>query len=528
MRKITLPPSVAGSETGSLERARSVTIVGANGAGKSRFMDEMIHLCGEMAFSLNALSAFYPETEESVLSGSVDSLYREAVRSHSYMRTDAVSELDKLQYLLFADELEYLLTVKEDPKVSDRRVRLKPTKLDSVARMWERLFPGSRMTRRQGTMMFQTPSGDDLIPVSRLSHGERTALYYLCAALYAREGAVIFVESPGLFINSAVVPALWNAIEGMRPDCTFVYNSVDSDFVNSRTGNRTIWVRAYDPEQRVWDYQVVSPDELDEEMLGEFTGSRRPVLFIEGDALHSIDAKLYALVFPESTVRPLGSCNKVIETTRSFNDLRGMHHLSSRGIVDRDRRSDVEVEYLRRKQILVPDVAEVENIFLLPDVVKTMARVRGRDGGKIMRRVEREVMRMFRRHADEQALQHVRHRIKRDVECRIDGRFACITALEAHLRSLEKKLQPRRNYNRIREEFAVMIRDNDYAGVLRVFNHKPMLPDSDVHRLLGYRSKEDYIAGVIDVLRGSDRNAEALSKAVRKCLHADEEEQTGV
>ena len=49
---------------------------------------------------------------------------------------------------------------------------------------------------------------------------------------------------------------------------------------------------------------------------------------------------------------------------------------------------------------MVPDVAEVENIFLLPDVVKVMAERRGRDYGKIMRRLERDVVRMFRRHAE--------------------------------------------------------------------------------------------------------------------------------
>ena len=67
----------------------------------------------------------------------------------------------------------------------------------------------------------------------------------------------------------------------------------------------------------------------------------------------------------------------MIESTRSFNDLKQMHHLDSHGIVDRDRRTDAEVGYLRRKNILVPEVAEVENIFLLEDVVKTMAGVFG-------------------------------------------------------------------------------------------------------------------------------------------------------
>lgn len=44
--------------------------------------------------------------------GSIDALYRESVRQQPYMRTDAVSELDKLVYMIFADELESLLDMK--------------------------------------------------------------------------------------------------------------------------------------------------------------------------------------------------------------------------------------------------------------------------------------------------------------------------------------------------------------------------------------------------------------------------------
>lgn len=102
-----------------------------------------------------------------------------------------------------------------------------------------------------------------------------------------------------------------------------------------------------------WEYEVLEPGKLTEGIFVDLIGTRKPVLFIEGDARHSIDARLYPLVFPDKTVRPLGSCDKVIESTRTFNDLKNMHHLESQGIVDRDRRTDPEVDYLRRKSVMV-------------------------------------------------------------------------------------------------------------------------------------------------------------------------------
>lgn len=522
MTKVNLPPPYNGRELPELSGTRSITLIGANGAGKSRFMDEMISLAGDKAYPLSALSASFPERMESTLPGSIDSLYRQVARNHSYLRTDAVSELDKLVYMIFVDELEYLFSLKETESKDNRRVKLRLTKLDRICTIWEKLFPGNKIVRTNGSIMFSTTAGDDLITVNALSQGEKTALYYASAVLFAMPEAIIFIDSPSLFIHPSLTATFWDTIEALRPDCRFVYSSVDIDFITSRHDALCIWIKSYDSEDKRWDYEILKSNSLAEDLLIDLTGTRRPVIFVEGDSQHSIDIKLYSLVFKDWTIRPLGSCNKVIESTRTFNDLRQMHHLRSRGIVDRDRRSESEVEYLRNKEILVPEVAEIENIFLLEDVIKIMARLRGRDAEKILRRVRKVVIRTFKQKADEQALQHVRHKVKRDVECRIDGKFSCITALETHLRTLIHTLQPRKHYNRLREEFAIMVRENDYNGILRVFNHKPMLPDSGVPQLLGYHSKDEYIRGVLEVLAGESKEAQALRNIIMRCLRVQQ------
>ena len=524
---IKLPPPQRKESPDRIDNARQISIIGGNGAGKSLFMDEMTAMCGDRAYCLSALDAFYPERAESTAPGSIDDLYRNAVRQQNYMRTDAVSQLDKLLYMLIADEFESLLALKEDLHKSGHRFKPAPSKLDIIQRHWERIFPGNKIRRERGSLRFETSSGAALISPHSLSQGENTVLYYLAASLYAMPDAVVFIDSPTLFVHPSIISNLWNSIEDLRPDCTFVYNSVDEDFVNTRTHNTCIWVKSFDSEHKTWDYAILDGGSLTEDMMVEFAGSRRPVLFIEGDASHSIDMRLYSLVFKDMTVKPVGSCNKVIETTRSFNDQQTMHHLSSMGIVDRDRRTDQEVSYLRSRKIMVPEVAEIENLFLLPEVITVMARRRGLNEKPILRRVEKYVTRLFARQADQQALQHVRHRVKREVECKIDARFSCITALETHLRGLPAKLQPRRQYNELREQFAVLVRDSDYAGILRVFNHKPMLPDSGVHQLLGFRSKEEYIAGVLDALKSTGKDSEALRQCIRRCLRYEETGASG-
>ena len=522
MKKLRLPSLTAGRPLPELPDVRQISIIGGSAAGKSRFMEELTNLNSSRAYCISALSAPFPEREESSRPGSIDMLFAEVARTRPYMRTDAVSELDKLAYMLFADEFEYLLTVKERKQSGSRAVKLTTTKLDRIVSLWERVFPGNRIVRTPGQLMFSTASGSDLISLQRLSRSEQAVLYYAAAVLYAMPSAVIFVDSPSLFIHPSLLTNLWNAIEELRPDCTFVYNSVDVEFVSSRTSNSCIWVKSYDVDNVTWEYEVLPPGKMSDEIFVDLIGTRKPVLFIEGDARHSIDARLYPLVFPDCTVRPLGSCDKVIETTRTFNDLRSMHHLESKGIVDRDRRTDPEVGYLRRKSVMVPEVAEVENLFLLEGVVKAMARRRGRDPRMVFDKVAHSVVAEFGRRYDEQALQHVRHRVKREVECRIDARFPCITAMETHLRSLINLLAPRKHYDELRARFKEILSGKDYGEILKVFNHKPMLGDCGIARLLGYSNRDEYIAGVIATLKEGGPEGEAIREAIRFCFRLDD------
>ena len=246
------------------------------------------------------------------------------------------------------------------------------------------MFPKNDVQRSGGKIKFTNRLGDNALQSPPAVGGrESRVLLYRRDAVCSGSGSVIFVDSPTLFLHRSITQSLWTTIEGHRPDCTFVYMTHDIEFPTSRTDNVTVWVRGCNIQAETWDYEIIRPHEsLSDQLIIDLMGSRKPVLFVEGDSTHSLDFRLYSLIFPEYTVKPMGSCNKVIETVRSVNDIQGFHHLDSRGIVDRDRRNAKEVDYLRQKKIYVPDVAEIENIMMLEGVIRTVARVHGKDDVK--------------------------------------------------------------------------------------------------------------------------------------------------
>ena len=515
---ITLPKRIDGKQPDVLLESRQITIIGANGSGKSRFCSQLVEELGDKAFRISALKALFPSsTLAKPLPGSIDDLFNRMNAANPQVKNTAETEFDKLFYVMLSDEFRDLMNFKAHQLMGDK-IEFPKTKLDVTVKKWQEVFPKNKVLRENGKLMFSSEGHDDKYTSLRLSDGEKTVLYYIGAVQYAMPDAVILVDDPETFIHSSIMRTLWNVLEQMRPDCTFIYNTHDVGFASSRIDNQCVWVKEFDPEAVAWDYEVMTSSRNLDTALLDLLGSRKPVLFIEGDDNHSIDSRLYPLIFPEYTVKPLGSCNKVIETVRTFGDLQGFHQLDSMGIVDRDRRSDEEVEYLRKKNILVPNVAEIENILMLEGVIKAVARYKHRNENIVFPKVKKRVIEMFTRELKQQALMHVRHRVKHDVELRIDMKFRNISALEEHMVELVSEINPRGLYDQLCREFHVYEDNDDYDSILRVYNQKLMIGESNVATLCGYKSKDDYIRGVLNILKGGSREATDIRIAIKQCF----------
>ena len=519
---IRLPKRIDGKQPEMLLESKQITIIGTNGAGKSRFCSALVEELGDKAYRISALKALFP-TPASVkpLAGSIEDIFNKMNASNPLVENKAQTEFDKLFFVMLNDEFRELMNFKAH-QLMDEHIEFPKTKLDITVKKWQEVFPKNKMLRENGKLMFTSEGYEDKYPLMRLSDGEKSVLYYIGAVLYAMPDAAILVDDPETFIHSSIMRTLWNVLEQLRPDCTFIYNTHDVDFASSRIDNQCVWVKEFDPEAVAWDYEVMTSSRNLDNALLDLLGSRKPVLFIEGDDKHSIDSRLYPLIFPEYTIKPLGSCNKVIETVRSFGDLQSFHQLESRGIVDRDRRSEQEVEYLRKKNILVPNVAEVENLFMLEGVIKAVAVYKRRNPDIVFPKVKKRVIAMFTKELKQQALMHVRHRVKRDVEMRIDMKFTSINALENHMVELVSEINPRGLYDQLCREFHVYEDNEDYASILKVYNQKLMLGESNVATLCGFKGKDDYIRGVLNILKGGKDSARAIRSAIKQCFGLEE------
>lgn len=520
MKSLLLPPLPSGKRLSIDDSARQIIIVGANGAGKSRFAAYVAKESGDKAFQLSVLQAIFKRTSGPTGNAVIDNMYFQATEQ-GMPHEEETTQFERILALLMRNEMLSLLKFKlHRRKCSDAQLPM--SALDTVIDLWEEVFPGNKVLTESGRLLFtrDNSGSEESYSPSRLSAGEKAVLYYIGAMTFAPKRSTVFVDSPEMLLHPTIIRSLWNHIEAMRPDCRFVYTTHDLDFAASRSASSTIWIRKYNPRNITWDYEVMPPNtSITDEIYRSILGSRKPVIFTEGDGRRSIDAKLYPLIFRDFTIQALGSCNKVIEATRTFNDLNAFHHMDSLGIVDRDRRDAKEVEYLRGKRIMVPNVAEVENILLIEEIIRSVARFCGKDENSVAERVKRTIIAEFRHDLTRQALLHTRHKVKRLMECKIDGRFESIEMLERHMANLPREINPRGIYNNLCREFQSYVSRKDYASILRVYNQKSMLPGCNVAGLCGLRDKDDYLYTILKILRGKTPEASRIREAVFRCFN---------
>jgi Protein of unknown function (DUF4435)/AAA domain, putative AbiEii toxin, Type IV TA system len=372
---------------------QSVVFIGANGSGKSRlgaWLDiisikhkDKVHRISaqkslEMPESVSPQSIIQSEFE--LLYGNAN--YKQIASKHKAVRwgnkpnTHLINDFDKLMVYLFSDHFEASSTYLEESKISETRVEPPATKLDIVKQIWESVLPHRKLIIGGGKIdahMIDNP--DSKYTASEMSDGERVIFYLIGQSLAAPKDGIIVIDEPELHINKSIQIPLWNEIEKARPDCLFVYFTHDVDFAAAKSDGTKIWLKSFDGTHWDWE-EIKSVEGLPEELVIELLGSRRNILFVEGES-GSYDAELFRLLYPNHLVMSRGSCSQVIALTKAFRKEPQFHHLKIHGIVDRDRRTDNEITALEESGISVLSVAEVENLFCVPEILELISDNQG-------------------------------------------------------------------------------------------------------------------------------------------------------
>ncbi|MBI5504537.1 MAG: AAA family ATPase [Deltaproteobacteria bacterium] len=411
--------------------------------------------------------------------------------------TFLLSDYEKLLALLFAKDAERNRKHTEETRQTAQYMPVPNSAIDEIVAAWNYLMPHRRINFLDGKVIVESGSPGEY-HAKEMSDGERVTLYLLGQCLCAPSGAMLVIDEPELHLHRSLMDKLWNKVEALCPDKTFVYLTHDLDFAASRVDAKKIWLRSFNGTAWEWDY-VPNEKALPEALVLEILGSRKPLLFCEGER-GGLDHTIYQLCYPDMHVVPRGGAEKVVEATKALLANTALHGFAAAGIVDRDVRSQSEVTALEASGIQVLRFAELENLLCAERLIAAVAVHLLRDPATTVSEVTKFVVAALTGEMEAQVSAHAAQRVRYHLSC-----YSRASADEQGLRDGVTDLLRTLGLDAIiadtRLMFAAALETGRLDEILRLYNRKSIA--DRISQCFGL-AKGEYVPLVIRLLKAAD------------------------
>lgn len=230
---------------------------------------------------------------------------------------------------------------------------------------------------RQNEQVMASKTGGDPYSVAELSDGERNALLIAANVLTVPPTTLLLIDEPERHLHRSIISPLLTLLFQKRADCKFVVSTHDVLLPLDNPNTRTILIRGCAYNQRTvsyWDVDIVPANApIDDRIKKDILGSRRKVLFVEGEEKTSLDKPLYSLIFPNISVVAKGGCNEVALTVAGIRGAPAFHWVHAFGIVDNDGRTPADIARLKTTGVYALAVYMVESIYYHPEIQRRVA-----------------------------------------------------------------------------------------------------------------------------------------------------------
>lgn len=526
-------PLADGAKEFAVDPGNALIFVGANGGGKTRLA---VHIENALGFSAHRISAHralslnpsVPKiSEKMALMGlrtghaSEDARidHRPSNRWGSKAAIQLLNDFDYLVQALFADQSNTSLKAYNQykPGATLEKDGFQLTKFDKLADIWSRLLPHRILHISGDDILVSVPNSDSRYKASDMSDGERAIFYMIGQVLVAEADQVLIVDEPELHVHRSIMSKLWDELEAVRPDCALVFITHDLEFAAARAAQKFV-IRDYDPTPR-WTVDDVPEDTgFDEDLTTLILGSRRPILFVEGDR-SSLDLALYRCCYPDWTVVPRSSCTEVIHAVVTMRANADLTRITCSGIVDADHYDEDDRNYLRDLGIETLPVSEIENVVLLPEVSVAIAQSEGFSGEELEQRIAALADDIFKSIDSDEAIEKVAVRYAKRRIDRILKKLDLSSArtadeIENEYKQRTGELDVRGLTERFKDEVRQAIGERDLSRLLALYDNKGLMAFA-ASKLKSCRQK-DFESWLTRTLR--NRTAPGVVEAVVRHL----------
>lgn len=514
-------PTINGESKEHTTNNNSIIIIGANGSGKSKLgawiedqNPENVHRIGaqrNLNFQQNIPLTNYDDAKNKIFYGTND---ENNVKNHNkgsrwnWEKSNTTMLLEDFDVVLAAliamhnNETNNYFNECKDAEKADRNKPNTPNSImEKLMDIWDSIFPQRCLLFEDSKFFaYEYNKPFEKYSANQMSDGERAVLYLASQVLAIPENKTLIIDEPEIHLHATIINKLWESLEEYRSDCLFIYITHDTNFAASHKNSEKIWVKCYDGES--WDLEKIISNELPEKLLFDILGSRKNILFVEGEE-NSFDSQLYSILYPNYFIIPCGSCMQVIMRTKSFKSTQKIHNYNVYGIIDRDFRTEEEINKLEKDNIHTLKVAEIENLFIIEELISFLSDYLGNDFNDVFSNIKDYIIKeRFSNQISSQVKKNVVSQIKYELSM---AEISEINTKESFTNAI-KNINVDSIYEDTLNSYEEALTSNDYKKVLEMFNEKGL--SKSIGSYLGFQNN-DYLNKVISILRNKEQT-EAL------------------
>lgn len=500
----------------------SVIVIGANGSGKSKLgawieqQDcENVHRIAaqrSINFSERVPMKSYAEAEENVFYGNPTYRHNKDGRwgFGKQLTTKLLDDFDDVLAALISkvhiENQQFVDACKKAEIERSNRPDLPITTLDKLQQIWDQIFPQRGIGQEDAAFYAFSKTNQERYSATQMSDGERSVLYLAAQVLCIPDSKIIIMDEPEVHLHPSLMGQLWKSLELARPDCLFIYITHDVRFASSHSDSDTVWVKSYDGTN--WEIEYLPETDLPKDLLIQLLGNRKKVLFVEGEE-GGTDKRVYSVLFPDCNVIPSGGCEQVVSNVRSYNRTDSLHDMEAWGIIDRDYKSEDQLNAYRDSGVWSLEVAEIENLFITEDVVRILAQRLSVDEESVLGDVKNYVANRFEAQLASQISKAIISRTKTSLSAiEIDeGMQLTAGAIinQIDIKAIQKEVET---------TYITALKNRNHDEILTLFNDKSLV--KSVGRFFGLDNKV-YVERIISLLEGDLKNE--LGRALMKYVN---------
>ena len=353
----------------------------------------------------------------------------------------------------------------------------------------------------------------------------------------AEPETVLLIDEPERHLHRSVIQPFLSALFALRrEDCSFIIATHEVALPVTNSNAQVLILRScqWRGSQCVaWDADVLEPSaELPEDLKLEILGSRKKILFVEGKP-GGPDFSLYTALFLGLSVVPKESCEEVQKAVLGWRGSQGIHpvHVEIFGLIDRDSRTDEDVEELGKKGVFALEVYSVEALYYCSDAIAAVAHRQadslGVDAKELIKFAEQKAIDGLKVEAEKTPERMASLRCERQIRERVLSEIPDRKSIMDNPRPICISIDS--PYSEELNRFNELVEENELYQLIARYSLRKSRTFEIIATTLRCRDQKDYERIVLTQVQRDDRLAQALKRRIgplSKALDSVEGPQT--